>query len=758
MKKIWWKEAVAYQIYPRSFMDSNNDGIGDLQGIIEKLDYIKDLGIDVIWICPMYKSPNDDNGYDISDYKAIMDEFGTMEDFDELLDKVHKKDMKLIIDLVINHTSDEHEWFIESRSSKDNPKRDWYIWKDGKDNKEPNNWESIFKGSAWQKDEETDQYYLHVFSKKQPDLNWENEQVRCELYNTINWWLDKGIDGFRVDAISHIKKEEGFEDMPNPNNLKYVPSFDKHMNVSGIQKYLQELKNETFSKYDIMTVGEANGVTTKDCHEWVGEKEGKFNMIFSFDHLSLWDHHKDKSFDVYKYKKAMSKWQDVLHNKGWNALFLENHDQPRIVSNWGNDKEYLVQSAKALGMSYFMQQGTPFIYQGQEIGMTNVAFDSIHDYDDVGTINEYYHDLERGISEEDALKKVWMSSRENSRTPMQWNNTKNGGFSGADKTWFGVNPNYVDINVEKQEKEEDSILNFYKKMIKIRKENEALIYGKNNLLMIHDQQIYAYERVLNDDKFVIICNLSDEKALYYHDEITLKYDDLILSNYNVKHHNDINEIKLNPWECRMYKATYQKREKERLLDGELYLAFYKELFDERQHAKEAMYDFNNMRPCKVDERMEIIKNIFGQTGKNIYMEQPFMCDYGYNIFVGENFYSNHNFMVLDCNTVKIGDNVMVGPNVKIFTAGHPVDAEVRISGLEFAQPITIGDNVWIGGGSIINPGVNIGNNVVVASGSVVTKDMPDNVIIGGNPAMVIREITEDDSSRFYKDKLIDRRV
>ncbi len=758
MKKMWWKEAVAYQIYPRSFMDSNNDGIGDLQGIIQKLDYVKDLGIDVIWICPMYKSPNDDNGYDISDYKDIMDEFGTMEDFDELLEEVHKRDMKLIIDLVINHTSDEHEWFIESKSSKDNPKRDWYIWKDGKDDKEPNNWESIFKGSAWQKDEETGQYYLHLFSKKQPDLNWENEEVRNELYKTVNWWLDKGIDGFRVDAISHIKKEEGFKDMPNPDKLKYVPSFDKHMNVSGIQNYLQELKNETFSKYDIMTVGEANGVTTKDCYEWVGEEEGKFNMVFSFEHLSLWDHHKDKSFDVCKYKKAMSKWQDALHNKGWNALFIENHDQPRVVSNWGNDKEDLVQSAKALGMSYFMQQGTPFIYQGQEIGMTNVAFDSIHDYDDVGTINEYYHDLERGISEEDALKKIWMSSRENSRTPMQWNDSKHGGFSCADKTWFGVNPNYVDINVEKQVKEEDSILNFYKKMIKIRKENEALIYGKNNLLMIRDKQIYAYERVLNDDKFVIICNLSDEKAIYYHDEITLKYEDLILSNYNVKHHKDINKIKLKPWECRMYKATYPKREKERSLDGELYLAFYKELFDERQYAKEALYDFNNMRPSKVDERMDIVKDLFGSTGKNIFMEQPFMCDYGYNIHVGENFYSNHNFMVLDCNTIKIGDNVMIGPNVKIFAAGHPVDAEIRISGLEFAQSINIGDNVWIGGGSIINPGVNIGNNVVVASGSVVTKDVLDNVIVGGNPAKVIREITEEDKKRFYKDKLINRRV
>lgn len=296
MNKTWWKEAVAYQIYPRSFKDSNDDGIGDIEGIISKLDYLKDLGIDIIWICPMYKSPNDDNGYDISDYKAIIDEFGTMGDFDKLLQKVHEKGMKLIIDLVINHTSDEHKWFIESRSSKDNPKRDFYIWRDGKDGKEPNNWESIFKGSAWEYDYNTEQYFLHLFSKKQPDLNWENENVRKELYKMINWWLDKGIDGFRVDAISHIKKEKGLKDIPNPKNLDYVPSFEKHMNVEGIHKYLKELKENTFDKYDIITVGEANGVNINQAPQWVGEKDGKFNMIFQFEHLDLWDvDHKEQS-------------------------------------------------------------------------------------------------------------------------------------------------------------------------------------------------------------------------------------------------------------------------------------------------------------------------------------------------------------------------------------------------------------------------------------------------------------------------------
>ncbi len=389
MNKTWWKEAVAYQIYPRSFKDSNDDGIGDIEGIISKLDYLKNLGVDIIWICPMYKSPNDDNGYDISDYKAIMDEFGTMKDFDKLLQKVHKKDMKLIIDLVINHTSDEHKWFIESRASKDNPKRDFYIWRDGKNGKEPNNWESIFKGSAWKYDKNTDQYFLHLFSKKQPDLNWKNEDVRKELYKMINWWLDKGIDGFRVDAISHIKKEDGLKDMPNPKKLEYVPSFDKHMNVEGIQKYLKELKENTFDKYDIITVGEANGVNINEAPQWVGEKYGKFNMIFQFEHLDIWDIDREEQSTVKKLKEVLSKWQEGLEGVGWNALFIENHDIQRVVSTLGDDKNFWKESSKALALVYFMQKGTPFIYQGQEIGMTNVKFEDIQDYNDIKTINIY---------------------------------------------------------------------------------------------------------------------------------------------------------------------------------------------------------------------------------------------------------------------------------------------------------------------------------------------------------------------------------
>lgn len=552
MEKKWWKEAVAYQIYPRSFMDSNNDGIGDLRGIISKLDYLKELGIDVIWICPMYKSPNDDNGYDISDYQDIMSDFGTMDDFNELLSEIHKRNMKIIIDLVINHTSDEHPWFIESRSSKENPKRDWYIWRKGKDNKEPNNWESIFKGSAWEYDENSKEYYLHLFSKKQPDLNWKNEDMRNEIYKMINWWLDKGIDGFRVDAISHINKEDGLADMDNPDKLKYVPSFDKHMNVNGIHEYLKELKENTFSKYDIMTVGEANGVKAEQAIDWVGENDGKFNMLFQFDHIDLWN---SSEFNLPNLKKVWNRWQVNLEDDGWNALFIENHDITRVVSAWGDDTRFLNESAKALGLLYFMHKGTPFIYQGQEIGMTNVKFNDISEYDDIRSINEYNQLISQGMSKKDALENIWNTSRDNTRTPMQWDDSMNAGFSKSNNPWIHVNPNYRDINVKEQLEDSNSILNFYKKMIKIRKSNECLIYGKYNLILEDDTNIFAYERILNDEKFLIICNLKSEHSKYEYDPITLKYENLILSNYDVDDNEDLNKILLRPWEARIYKIN-----------------------------------------------------------------------------------------------------------------------------------------------------------------------------------------------------------
>ena len=552
MRKAWWKEAVAYQIYPRSFMDFNGDGIGDIRGIIEKLDYLVYLGVDVIWVSPFYKSPNDDNGYDISDYKAIMDEFGTMEDFDELLKEAHKRNIKLIADLVINHTSDEHPWFIESKSSIDNDKREWYIWRKGKNNKEPNNWESIFKGSAWQYEAETGEYYLHLFSKKQPDLNWENKEVREALYEMINWWLDKGIDGFRIDAISHIKKDPGLLDMPNPDNLEYVPSFDKHSNRPGIQNFLKELKINTFDKYDIMTVGEAAGVDADEAEVWVGEDDGKFNMIFQFENMDLWNDNPGKNVDWVEYKRVISKWQNKLHNKGWNALYIENHDTPRAVSTLGNDKEYIYESATSLALMYFMMEGTPFIYQGQELGMTNTKFNNIEEYNDVRAKSVYEDKIKSGRTIEEALRELNASSRDNTRTPMQWDSSKNGGFT-VGNPWIKVNENYEDINVEKQLKDSNSVLNFYKNIIKVRKENECLIYGSYNLILKEDKNIFAYERILDDKKFLIITNLSNYDNTYSYNKLNLRFSNLVISNYEVKEHKDINSMILKPWEARMYK-------------------------------------------------------------------------------------------------------------------------------------------------------------------------------------------------------------
>lgn len=548
----WKRNAVAYQIYPRSFKDSNGDGIGDLNGIISKLDYLKDLGIDVIWICPIYKSPNDDNGYDISDYHDIMEDFGTIEDFENLLSEVHKRDMKLIMDLVLNHTSDEHPWFIESKSSKDNPKRDWYIWRKGKDNNPPNNWESIFGGSAWEYDENTDEYFMHLFSRRQPDLNWENKDVRQALYTTVNWWIEKGIDGFRIDAISHIKKEPGLKDMPNPQNLEFVPSFDKHMNVDGIHELLDEFNQNTFAGHDLLTVGEANGVSSDEAELWTGNENGKFDMIFQFEHLSLWDDSDDSSLHIPALKKALSKWQDALYQKGWNALFIENHDIVRVNSRWGNDKEYWKESSKSLAMMYFLQQGTPFIYQGQEIGMTNIKYEDINCYNDVATHNRYKNNVNKGMNKQKALEHEWTVSRDNARTPMQWDGSLNAGFTSGDP-WIGVNPNSKDINVESQINDEDSILNFYKSLIKIRKQYRTFIDGKYELVLPDHEQIYAYTRQDENDTMLIICNLTKDEAVF-ESEYTINNQDLLLSNYN--DHNNIDErtCKLRPYEARLYKV------------------------------------------------------------------------------------------------------------------------------------------------------------------------------------------------------------
>lgn len=553
MKQTWWKEAVAYQIYPRSFVDTDGDGIGDLQGIITKLDYLKDLGIDVIWICPMYKSPNDDNGYDISDYKDIMADFGTMADFDELLEQVHARGMKLILDLVINHSSDEHPWFIESRKSKDNPYRDYYIWRDGKDGKEPNNWESIFHGSAWKYDELTDQYFMHIFSSKQPDLNWENPVVRKELIDTVNWWLDKGIDGYRVDAISHIKKALGFPDLPNPAGLDYVSSFPYHLNQPGIQSFLEELHRETFAKYDIMTVGEANGVSINDADEWVGEKNGKFNMIFQFEANGLWGQETDGKLDLLALKKVYTRWQNALEGTGWNALFLENHDLPRSVSVWGDDKKYWLESSKALATLFFFMQGTPFIYQGQEIGMTNTKFDSIDDYNDVSAKNAYRIGIAAGKTHEEIMAPIWINGRDNSRTPMQWTAEEGAGFT-TGTPWLKLNPNYKTINVAAAEQDENSILSYYKKMIKLRKADQLLVYGKYDLILPENEEVYAYTREWNGEKSVVIVNMFSKEAQISLPEQLNNYNfDLVLRNIN-KSDSYEQSMMLAPYEARMYRS------------------------------------------------------------------------------------------------------------------------------------------------------------------------------------------------------------
>ena len=535
MKKTWWKEAVVYQIYPRSFKDSNGDGKGDLNGVIEKLDYLETLGIDVIWLCPVYKSPNVDNGYDISDYYSIMDEMGTMEDFGRLLAEVHSRGMKLIMDLVLNHTSDEHPWFAESRSSKENSKRDWYVWRD-----EPTNWESIFSGPAWTFDEKTRQYYLHLYAEKQPDLNWDNPEMRAELYKMVNWWLDKGIDGFRLDAISHIKKD--YTDMPNPENKDYVPAFEKMTDVEGIQELLEELYKETFSHYDIMTVGEANGVTPDEMDEWISEEHGKMDMVFQFETWYLRNPADDSGVDVEALKEILTRWQKGAEGIGWNALYVENHDRSRIVSTWGNDKEFWRESATAIACMYFFMQGTPFIYQGQEIGMTNAPFENLTLYDDIKTLNFYRYKKAEGMEHEDIMQMIRMSSRDHSRTPMQWNDHQNAGFT-AGEPWISLNPNYKWLNAAAQHKDPLSVFSFYRRMIALRKEINALVYGIYELYETCCSAVYAYTRQDETDLILVISNLKGEAFQWIEPQGAA----LLLGNYG-----KISKTELRPFEGRVY--------------------------------------------------------------------------------------------------------------------------------------------------------------------------------------------------------------
>ncbi|KAI5914961.1 alpha-glucosidase [Thauera sp. 2A1] len=552
MERPWWHEAVVYQIYPRSFMDSNGDGIGDLDGVTARLDYLSWLGVDVIWLCPIFRSPNDDNGYDISDYQGIMAEFGTMADFDRLLAEAHRRGMRVILDLVLNHTSDEHPWFIESRSSRDNPKRDWYVWRDGRNGREPNNWASIFEGSAWKLDPATGQYFLHLFSERQPDLNWENPSLRQAMYDMVRWWLDKGIDGFRIDAISHLKKAPGLPDLPNPHRLRYVPSYDMHMNQPGVLDFVDELSRETFQRYDIMTVGEANGVSPAQAVEWVGGEHRRLSMILQFEHWTLWSRDPHAGLDVVALKRIFGRWQRTLHERGWNALYLENHDLPRVVSRWGDPQRFRYESATALATMYFLMEGTPFIYQGQELGMANTVFHSLAEFDDVFARNRIAQMRAEGRDDSDILAELALAARDNSRTPMPWDDSANAGFSSAEP-WLRINPEYRAVNVAAQRKADRSVLHFYRRLIALRAAEPALIHGRYDLLLERNRQIYAYTRTLGDRGFLIMCNLTSREARYRHRHLPLRHDALALANQEVPAHPVVMQCVLRPFEARVYR-------------------------------------------------------------------------------------------------------------------------------------------------------------------------------------------------------------
>ena len=516
MEKKWWKESVVYQIYPKSFKDSNGDGIGDIKGIIEKLDYLKELGVNVLWISPMLESPQDDNGYDISDYRRIYEDYGTMEDYEEMLSEAHKRDIKVLMDLVVNHTSDEHNWFIESRKSKDNPYRDYYIWKDPVNGKEPNNWGGVFGGSAWEYDEKTQMYYLHLFSKKQPDLNWENEKVRREVYDMMTFWCEKGIDGFRMDVISMISKNQAFPDGEVKNGL--YGDFNPYC-VHGprIHEFLQEMNKEVLSRYDIMTVGETSGVTIEEAQKYAGEDRNELNMVFQFEHVedACGDHGKwtTAKFNFRDFKKTMIKWQEELQGKAWNSLFLGNHDQPRSVSRFGNDNPaYRETSAKMLATCLHMMQGTPYVYQGEELGMTNAYFDKLEDYRDIESINFFTELTEAGImTPEYMMKCLMLRSRDNARTPMQWDDSAQGGFTSGEP-WIRINPNYKEINAVQQLGDPDSVFHYYQKLIRLRKEKDIIVYGDFEALYRDDDKIFAYTRKLDQKKLLTVCNFSDQDA------------------------------------------------------------------------------------------------------------------------------------------------------------------------------------------------------------------------------------------------------
>lgn len=563
MNKNWWKESVVYQIYPRSFMDSNGDGIGDIQGIISKLDYLKELGVDVVWLSPVYKSPNDDNGYDISDYKDIMDDFGTIEDWNILIKEMHQRGIRLVMDLVVNHSSDEHPWFVEACKSKDNPFREYYIWRPSIDGKTPTDWIASFGGSAWEYDQQTKEYYLHMFSKKQPDLNWENSKLREKVYDIMRFWLDKGVDGFRMDVINMISKKEilsSYEDFKNGNvnNKDYKP------NGKRVHDFLKEMHREVLSKYNILTVGECPLVTPEQAQLYTSEDSNELNMVFQFEHMDL-DQQKQKGknkwdlkpLDLLDLKENLTKWQKMLQEKGWNSLYWNNHDQPRIVSRFGDDREYRIESAKMLGTLLHMMKGTPYIYQGEEIGMTNVQFKGIKEYKDIETLNMYEERVnEKGMNHEEVMKSIYAKSRDNARTPMQWNASENAGFTTV-TPWIAVNPKYEDINVEESLKDLNSIFYYYKKLIELRKQHEIIVYGSYDLILEDHDAIFAYTRTLRNEKLLVINNYYKEETLFtLPEDIIFHKKELLISNYEIDSNHSIKEFTLRPYESIVYKLFF----------------------------------------------------------------------------------------------------------------------------------------------------------------------------------------------------------
>lgn len=529
----WWQTAVVYQIYPRSFQDSDGDGIGDLRGIINRIDYLKLLGITAIWLSPVYKSPNDDNGYDISDYQDIMDEFGTMDDMEELIAKANEGGIKIIMDLVVNHTSDEHKWFIEAKKSRDNEYRDYYVWRDPVNGDVPNGLGSIFSGSAWELDEASGQYYLHLFSRRQPDLNWENEKVRQEVYDMMNFWLDKGVGGFRMDVIDLIGK---------------IPDKEITGNGPNLHEYLQEMNQKTFGSHDVLTVGETWGATPEIAKLYSDPARNELSMVFQFEHVSLdqqegkdkWDL---KPLNIAELKKVLVKWQTSLGDQGWNSLFWNNHDLPRIVSRWGNDKQFHDQSAKMFAVLLHMMKGTPYIYQGEEIGMTNYPVSSIDEVEDIESVNMYHARLANGYAVSDIIESINAKGRDNARTPMQWDGSDNAGFT-TGTPWLHVNQNHTTINVKQNIENPDSIFYTYQRLIQLRKDNPIIVWGDFELIENTPDDVFAYYRLYEGERWLVAANISEKENDFSVDEEVFE---IIMSNYN-RTEIDVKHLMLRPYE------------------------------------------------------------------------------------------------------------------------------------------------------------------------------------------------------------------